>query len=232
MPRLPALLIAALTALPLFATHASAAPSPDGSSRVRAGGDISLLCVSRSGDRVRLPSGAGECAAGQKTLLLRPSRRRTLCLAADAVRRVGPGRCDTLGGVFRRVPSRKPVVLCAVRGRSLTRVTSRCGADDRWTIRNHAPADLSLQSNLLAAPVAPGALVGAMSVVEVDRADHVRYSLVEGPGGEDNTRFDLDGSLLRTRSALPAGSYSLRVRARDLLGRRTVGVFVVTVTGA
>lgn len=248
MARLSALLFAALMSVTLLAAQApvaSAAPdtaAPDtgttdaattDSGRARAGGEVSVLCVTRAGDRVHLPSRAGTCPGRERTLVLRPSRRRSLCLAPDAVRRVGPGRCDNLGGVLTRVPARKPVVLCAT-GRSLTSVTkaSRCAAKRRWTIRNHAPADLALRSNQLTAPVAPGAIVGAMSVVEVDRGDHVNYSLVGGEGGSDNARFALDGALLRAASALPAGTYSIRVRARDLLGRRTVGVFTVAVASS
>lgn len=234
MARLLSLLVAAVLAFPLLAAQASAGSADSASRQVRAGGDVAAVCVVRSSGRVRLPSQAGSCAQRERTLVLRPSRRRSLCLSADAVRRVGAGRCAELDGVLRRLPSRKAVTLCVGRGRWLHRITklSRCAAEDRRTIRNHAPADLALHANQLVATAAPGALVGAVSVVEVDRGDHVRFSLVDGDGDSDNARFVLDATLLRARAALPAGSYSIRVQARDLLGRRTVAVFAVTVAGS
>ncbi|MEE4247644.1 MAG: hypothetical protein V2I33_19745, partial [Kangiellaceae bacterium] len=59
------------------------------------------------------------------------------------------------------------------------------------------------------------AVIGALTSTDADGGDTHTYSLVSGTGDTDNGSFNIDGSNLRTNSALTPGSYSVRINTND-----------------
>jgi len=81
---------------------------------------------------------------------------------------------------------------------------------------NTAPSDITLDNNSINQSVTGvNATVGSLSTTDADAGDSHTYTLVAGTGDTDNASFNIDGSTLRTTSALSAGSYSIRINTND-----------------
>ena len=135
-------------------------------------------------------------------------------------------------------PASTPTYLCAtvLLGRTLRYVSdpSKCNVGEtKYVVQNHAPTALSLSSSTIAEDKAVGTVVGTFSAVDSDAGDSHTYSLVSGAGSADNAVFSISGANLKTAQPLDyetRTSYSIRVRATDLLGGTFERSFTITVT--
>lgn len=99
---------------------------------------------------------------------------------------------------------------------------------------NEAPTSLQLSNASVVEGQPIGTLVGILSALDLDRADSVSFSLVEGEGGEDNGSFTIDGDRLVTAASFSQSerdSYTVRFRATDGGGLFTEASARITVTG-
>lgn len=81
---------------------------------------------------------------------------------------------------------------------------------------NDTPTDIMLStSSIFVADTGVSATVGTLSAVDPDAGDTFTFTLVAGTGGEHNASFEINGSNLRTKSLLPAGTYNVRVQVSD-----------------
>jgi ELWxxDGT repeat protein len=98
---------------------------------------------------------------------------------------------------------------------------------------NEAPAPLTLGNNTVAEAQLLGTLVGLLRAPDPEQLDTVTFSLVPGPGSNDNAKFRIFGSGLQTNAVLSFDTqrtYSVRVRASDQNGAFTDNVFTITAT--
>jgi len=79
----------------------------------------------------------------------------------------------------------------------------------------HAPTDITLSNNTLAAADPPNTLVGTLAAVDVDTGETHTFSLVSGTGDTDNGSFTIAGNALRNSASLTPGDYSIRVNVND-----------------
>ena len=71
--------------------------------------------------------------------------------------------------------------------------------DSQWlnngNCTNQAPTDIVLSNNSIAEKMAPGTLVGNITVIDSDDTEH-SVVLRGGPGATDNDKFTIDGDQL------------------------------------
>ena len=97
---------------------------------------------------------------------------------------------------------------------------------------NDAPSSILLSNNTIAEKMAIGSLVGELSAVDVDSSSPYSFSLVEGPGSNDNFRFVVVGNELRINEVLDfeaQSTHSIRLRATDDAGGSLETVFAIGV---
>lgn len=78
-----------------------------------------------------------------------------------------------------------------------------------------------------------GTMVGKLSAYDPDPGETLTFRLVGGAGDSDNSRFTVDGSILRSATTFDLearATYTLRVRVTDGAGASAEKPFVVTVT--
>ena len=100
-------------------------------------------------------------------------------------------------------------------------------------LSNNGPMDISLSATSVAENKPSGTIVGALSATDVNVGSTFTYALVTGVGGEDNARFTLSGSTLKTASTFDfetKSSYSIRVRVTDNTGLSFEKPFTIAVT--
>jgi hypothetical protein len=98
---------------------------------------------------------------------------------------------------------------------------------------NDPPSDIALSNSSVAENQPPGTTVGTLSTTDQDAGATHTYSLVVGTGDEDNAKFQISGSTLRTSQPLDFEadpSLSVRVRADDDAGGSFERVFTITIT--
>jgi hypothetical protein len=98
---------------------------------------------------------------------------------------------------------------------------------------NQAPSDIQLSNNTIKENSVAGTTVGTLRATDADANDTVKFSLESGDGGQDNSRFTLDGATLKANGTFDyetKASYSLRVRATDSAGATYDKVLAVSVT--
>jgi hypothetical protein len=98
---------------------------------------------------------------------------------------------------------------------------------------NERPTNITLSATSVAENAAVGTAVGTLSTTDVDAGDTFTYTLVSGPGSNDNASFTIDGSTLKTAASFNfegKSSYAVRVRTTDAGGRTTDKKFTITVT--
>ncbi|MFM8572931.1 MAG: cadherin domain-containing protein, partial [Pirellula sp.] len=98
--------------------------------------------------------------------------------------------------------------------------------------QNDTPSDIVLTPSSILENNAAGAIVGTFFTTDEDAADNHVYSLVNGFGSTDNSRFTIDGPDLRVNDSLDfetKSNYSIRVRSSDPLGASFEKVINVSV---
>lgn len=98
---------------------------------------------------------------------------------------------------------------------------------------NEAPTDILLSNTSVAEHAAAGAAVGTLAGVDEDATQTFSYSLIDGPGSDDNDSFTITGNTLSINiipdfEAQP--TYSIRVEVADQNGLAYEKVLTVTVT--
>ncbi|MEI6526071.1 MAG: cadherin domain-containing protein [Planctomycetota bacterium] len=100
---------------------------------------------------------------------------------------------------------------------------------------NDPPTDISLSNATIAEnqPVGVPTLVGLFSTTDADDFDTYTYTLVNGTGSSDNSKWQIVGNRLLTNSPLDFEqqiSHSIRVRSTDAGGLFTEKAFAITIT--
>jgi VCBS repeat-containing protein len=99
---------------------------------------------------------------------------------------------------------------------------------------NARPTGLNLSNTTLTDKQPAGTRVGMLTAVDPNPGDKLTFGLVDGPGGQDNQAFVIDGRRLLTRDLVDAATkqtYSTRVRVTDHWGARETKVFTISVVG-
>lgn len=116
------------------------------------------------------------------------------------------------------------------------RVSDRSGAafdqDLAITVRNSndAPTAINLSNNRIDENQPAGLKVGEVSAVDPDVGDRHSYLLTYGAGSDDNNRFRLEGTTLKTNALLDyeaKTSYSIRLAIVDSRSARHEQVFII-----
>ncbi len=97
---------------------------------------------------------------------------------------------------------------------------------------NEAPSDLSLSNTSVDENRPVNTVVGMLATTDPDDGNIHAYSLVSGPGSNDNGSFIIAGTRLRTDEIFnfeSKSSYSIRIRTTDADGLWYEEVFTVTV---
>jgi hypothetical protein len=87
--------------------------------------------------------------------------------------------------------------------------------------RNDAPTAILASASSINRDAPSRSAVASLSTLDEDSGDRHSYSLVSGPGSDDNGLFTILGDKLRLASALPSNPkqrYSVRVRSTDSAG--------------
>ena len=96
-----------------------------------------------------------------------------------------------------------------------------------------APTDISLSTTNIMENNTANAVVGTLSVTDIDISDTVTYALVGGTGSDDNASFNIYGNLLRASVVFNyeiKTSYNVRIRATDSYGLFFEEAFIINVT--
>ncbi len=97
---------------------------------------------------------------------------------------------------------------------------------------NDAPTAQDLSERTVNENSPIGTIIGLFSTTDVDHDDSHTYSLVDGPGGQDNDSFEIVGSSLKTKVSMDfetKSSYSIRVRSTDRGGKWIERLYEITV---
>lgn len=103
------------------------------------------------------------------------------------------------------------------------------------TAVNDAPTDITLTGGRVLDGAAIGSSAGTFTATDADAGDTHTFTLVAGAGDTHNSRFTIDGNVLKlaVAAALADSTYSIRVRVTDVPGGATFEkvftVLVVTV---
>ena len=104
------------------------------------------------------------------------------------------------------------------------------------TDNNDAPSDVTFSNLSVAENSASGSTVGTASTTDQDAGDTHTYTLVPGPGDDDNASFTIDGVDAEDRARSfdfeTKNEYSVRVQTDDGNGGTFEKAFTVTVTDA
>ncbi len=98
---------------------------------------------------------------------------------------------------------------------------------------NEAPTDISLSASSVAQNLPVGTVVGAFSTTDPDLGNTFTYTLVAGPGSDDNGSFTISSSNLLTNAVFvfaTKSSYKIRVRSTDFGGLFFEKPFTITIT--
>lgn len=97
---------------------------------------------------------------------------------------------------------------------------------------NEAPTDVQLSASSLNENNATNETIGSFSTTDEDTGDTHSYSLVSGSGDEDNSSFEIAGSVLQASEIFDfeaQSSYSIRVQSSDGNGGILVEVFSISI---
>ena len=97
---------------------------------------------------------------------------------------------------------------------------------------NERPTNVLISNQAVNENLAPGALVGLLTALDVDANETATYSLVPGSGGFNNASFRINGNRLETNARFnfeKQDLYSVRVRATDKGGLFFERAIIVTV---
>ncbi|AKL96539.1 hypothetical protein CACET_c30950 [Clostridium aceticum] len=97
-------------------------------------------------------------------------------------------------------------------------------------INANSPTEIILTpASIGVAATGINAQVGSFSTTDASPVDTFTYTLVSGAGDTHNGSFNINGSNLRTNTALTAGNYDIRVRVTDSDGNSFEKSFAITV---
>ncbi len=88
--------------------------------------------------------------------------------------------------------------------------------------QNSAPTDITLNLDTVEENQPTGTTVGTLSTTDPDAGETFTYSLVNGPGDNDNNSFSIDGTQLKTEGVFDyevKSSFSVRIRVTDKGGQ-------------
>ena len=97
---------------------------------------------------------------------------------------------------------------------------------------NTDPTDILISNQTIAENQAIGSMVGGFNTVDDDIEDTHTYSLVSGPGADDNASFSIAGNLLFTEEIFDfetKSTYSIRVQTDDGNGGHYEKQFTITI---
>lgn len=99
------------------------------------------------------------------------------------------------------------------------------------TAPTDAPTDLTLSNTTVSRSAPVGTLVGSLGTSDVTPADSHSYTLVAGPGDDDNAKFDIVNDRLITNRELGsfplASPLNIRIRTTDLIGNYLEEAFTI-----
>lgn len=98
-----------------------------------------------------------------------------------------------------------------------------------------APTDIGLSSSQVVQRQSAGMRIGAFSSTDPDPWDDFTYSLVAGPGDDDNAKFEIVAGELRTTAPLQLAEQataSIRVQVTDLFGLTYEKTFALSIVSA
>lgn len=97
---------------------------------------------------------------------------------------------------------------------------------------NEPPLDIQLSSTRVGHGHAENALIGTLSTTDPDANESFEYSLVAGPGSDDNSHFQITGDRLTARHRLDYDAqrlFNIRVRTLDKGGMQFDKAFTIEV---
>jgi hypothetical protein len=95
---------------------------------------------------------------------------------------------------------------------------------------NETPTNLTLSNNIIAGGLPTGTTIGTLSTTDPDSANTFTYTLVDGTGYTDNSKFIISGSTLKTGAVYDystQSSYSIKIRTTDQGGLYFNKVFTI-----
>ncbi len=98
---------------------------------------------------------------------------------------------------------------------------------------NEMPTDISLSAASIAENAGANAVIGMLSTSDVDGGESFTYSLVSGPGDDDNAAFNISGDALQANASFDfeaGAAYSVLIRSTDQGGLTFDKSFVIEVT--
>lgn len=101
------------------------------------------------------------------------------------------------------------------------------------TDANDAPTDIALSNSTVLEHQASGTTVGTLSATDQDSGDTHTYALVSGTGDDDNGKFEITGSTLKTAVELDYDTqinHTVRIQVSDGNGGTFTKQFSITVT--
>ncbi|WP_430645155.1 beta strand repeat-containing protein [Agromyces sp. GXS1127] len=229
----PGLVFAAIVALVV----GFGAPSVAVASHVET--QLTGVCAQKSNGLARVAAGPGDCRPKQETFVAIWPGPTELCIQPDgSVRSFSSAKACTRmkpPGEIVTVPSSTPMTFCAPASGVLRRVdaATACGpGETRYVIGNHDPSDIVLDGDDVLENEPAGTDVGTFSITDADPAATPTFSLVAGPGDDDNASFAISGDVLETAAEFDfeaKTTYSIRVRATDGYGGSIEEAFTIDV---
>ena len=197
--------------------------------------DLLYACAQQGNQRLHSASTPSDCHPRREDVVtFSVAAPVTLCARDGTVRL---GTCSGQGTTF-TAPTTTPVYFCAEtsNGNLLRRVSdpAACATGETaFAVVDHAATDIALSNSSVAENEPVGTTVGTLSAADQDLGDSHAFALVAGPGGDDNASFQITGATLKTNAVFDfetRTSYSIRIRATDLLGLTYEEVFTITVS--
>jgi len=110
------------------------------------------------------------------------------------------------------------------------------GITKRFTIQttdaNDAPTGVNLSNNRIDENQSAGVTVGTLTAIDQDAGDSHTFALVDGSGSDDNARFRVEGTTLKTNALLDFEErpiYSVRIAATDSAGASGEQILLINV---
>jgi LPXTG-site transpeptidase (sortase) family protein len=97
---------------------------------------------------------------------------------------------------------------------------------------NRDPTNIDLSSSRITEKMPIGTIIGTFTTADLDKYDTHSYSFISGSGDTDNTRFIIDGDLLKTNFEFDysvQSSYTIRVQTDDGNGGLFEKQFTITI---
>lgn len=196
-----------------------------------------VVCAAKRGGAIRVPAGRS-CKGRERKVTVTVAKRTSWCLArkggvTDATSKKQTKACKRTRGKKVTVPSNTSLTLCARTDRAARWVkgAAKCrGKERRRVFGNVAPTALSATGLQIVDGAPVGTVAATLSARDADAGDRLTYRL--SAGGADNAAFSISGQRLLVASppdVTAAAQLSVKVEARDRLGRSMARTFTVQV---